>query len=181
MPGVLLRALIEYKFVGNPTWRMSDGKDLVRVELTFHKALPTMSYYKWRAESRRQPAPSAGELTRQPAPAARPTRRQTLVRRPPPCQEKETSLPSRQSLPDTPRQHIIHGCTQKTAIIQPLPIISRPPPATFTSLPLARRSRRHGRSHHQRRPTRRTVPATTASTSYLYIRGMTPRKSTTST
>ena len=40
MPGVLLRALSEYKFVGTPLWRMSDGKDLVRVELTFHKALP---------------------------------------------------------------------------------------------------------------------------------------------
>ena len=41
MPGVLFRALSEYKFVGTPLWRMSDGKDLVRVELTFHKALPT--------------------------------------------------------------------------------------------------------------------------------------------
>ena len=35
MPGVLLRALSEYKFVGTPFWRMSDGKGLVRVELTF--------------------------------------------------------------------------------------------------------------------------------------------------
>ena len=66
MPVVLLRALSEYKFVGSPLWRMSDGKDLVRVELTFHKALPTKSYYKKRAESRRQPAPSADEWPRQP-------------------------------------------------------------------------------------------------------------------
>ena len=43
MPGVLLRALSEYSFVGTPLWRMSDGKDLVRAELTFHKALPTKS------------------------------------------------------------------------------------------------------------------------------------------
>ena len=71
MPGVLLRALSEYKFVGTPLWRMSDGKDLVRVELTFHKALPTKPYYKRRAQSRRQPAPSAGEWPRQPVPAPR--------------------------------------------------------------------------------------------------------------
>ena len=69
MPGVLLRALSEYKFVGTPLWRMSDGKDLVGVELTSHKALPTKPYYKKRTESRRQPAPSAGEWPRQPAPA----------------------------------------------------------------------------------------------------------------
>ena len=60
------------KFVGTPLWRMADGKDLVRVELTFHKKLPTPRYYKKRAESRRQPAPPAGEWPRQPAPATRP-------------------------------------------------------------------------------------------------------------
>ena len=73
MPGVFLRALSEYKFVGTPLWRMSDGKDLVRVELTFHKALPTKPYYKKRAGSRRQPAPSAGEWPRQPAAATGPS------------------------------------------------------------------------------------------------------------
>ena len=57
MPGVLLRALSEYKFVGTPLWRMSDGKDLVRVELTFPKKLPTPRFYKKGTESRRQPAP----------------------------------------------------------------------------------------------------------------------------
>ena len=60
MPGALLRALSEYKFVGTPLWKMSDGKDLVRVELTFHKKLPTPRYYKKAAESRRQPATPAG-------------------------------------------------------------------------------------------------------------------------
>ena len=57
MPGVLLRALSEYKFAGTPLWRMSEGKDLVRVELTFHKKLPAPRVYKKGAESRRQPAP----------------------------------------------------------------------------------------------------------------------------
>ena len=51
MPGILLRTLSEYKFVGTPLWRMSDGKDLVRVELTFHKKLPTPRVYKKGAES----------------------------------------------------------------------------------------------------------------------------------
>ena len=72
MPGVLLRALSEYKFVSTPLWRMSDGKDLVQVELTFHKKLPTSRIYKKGAESRRQPAPLAGEWPRQPAAASRP-------------------------------------------------------------------------------------------------------------
>ena len=45
---VLLNALREYNFVGSPLWRLSDGKDLVRVELTFHKNQPTTRYYKKR-------------------------------------------------------------------------------------------------------------------------------------
>ena len=75
IPAVLLRALSEYKFVGHPLWRMADGKDHVRVELTFHKTLPTLPVYKRRAESRRQPAPSAGEWPRQPTAARQPHRR----------------------------------------------------------------------------------------------------------
>ena len=69
IPAVLLRALSEYKFVGHPIWRMADGKDHVRVELTFHKTVPTLPVYKRRAESRRQPAPFAGEWPRQPTAA----------------------------------------------------------------------------------------------------------------
>ena len=103
---ILLNAVRKYTFVGSPLWRMSDGKDLVRVELTFHKVLSTNKYKK-STESRRLPAPSAGEWPRQPDPAPRPTRRQTPVRQPLPCQEKETSPPPAQTLPDTPRQHII--------------------------------------------------------------------------
>ena len=99
MPGVLLRALSEYGFVGTPLLRMSDGKDLVRVELTFHKALPTKPYYKRRAESRRQPAPSAGEATRQPVPASRPP-----PRREPTQIERETLPPPPQTTTQTPLQ-----------------------------------------------------------------------------
>ena len=66
---VLLNAIRKYNFVGSPLWRMSDGKDLVRVELTFHKNQPTTRLYKKGAESRGQPAPSAGEWLRQPVAA----------------------------------------------------------------------------------------------------------------
>ena len=106
LPTVLMNALKEYTFVGSPLWRMSDGKDLVRVELTFHKVLPT-NRYKKRAESRRQPAPSAGEWPRQPAAATRPptTTRSTPARRQP-TMEREMPPPPTQTLPDTTRQHI---------------------------------------------------------------------------
>ena len=83
IPAALLRALNEYKFVGHPLWRMADGKDHVRVELTFHKNLPTLPVYKKWAESRRQPAPSAGEWPRQP----------TAARRPPPTRLTPTVPP----------------------------------------------------------------------------------------
>ena len=60
IPAELLNALREYNFVGYPLWRMSDGKDFVWVELTFHKNLPTTRLYKKGAESKRHPAPYAG-------------------------------------------------------------------------------------------------------------------------
>ena len=47
---VLLNALKEFNFVGARLWRLSDGKDLVRVELTFHKTQPTSRYVKKRAK-----------------------------------------------------------------------------------------------------------------------------------
>ena len=48
---------------------MPDGKDLVRVELAFHKMLPTIRLYKKGAESRRQP------LLARASPQLRPDRR----------------------------------------------------------------------------------------------------------
>ena len=97
IPSVLLNALKEFNFVGTPLWRLSDGKDLVRVELTFHKNhQPTSRYVKKRAERRRrQPAPSAGEWPRQPISARRSpmttTRSTPASRQPTP--EKETPPP----------------------------------------------------------------------------------------
>ena len=108
---------------------MSDGKDLVRVELTFHKALPTKPYYKRRAESRRQPASSAGEWPRQPAPASRPP-----PRREPTQIERETLPPTTQTMQQTSQQ-IIRPRYKTTASITASPIINRPAPASPESPP----------------------------------------------
>ena len=118
IPAVLLRALSEYRFVGHPLWRMADGKDHVRVELTFHKNLPTQAIFKKRAESRRQPAPSAGEWPRQPTAARRPppTRSSPTVqpvRREAP--EKETSPPALQNGDYTRHHHSFKTTTDSTA------------------------------------------------------------------
>ena len=129
MPGVLLRALSEYKFVGTPLWRMSGGKDLVRVELTFHKKLPTPRFYKKGAESRRQPAPPAGEWSRQPAPATR-----LPPRRVPTQMEKETLPPPTQTVLQTLHQ-IIRPRYKNTATITASPTITRPAPASPVTPP----------------------------------------------
>ena len=65
---------------------MADGKDHVRVELTFHKTLPTLPVYKKRVESRWQLASSAGEWPRQP----------TAARRRPPPERRLQHADSRQ-------------------------------------------------------------------------------------
>ena len=128
IPAVLLRALSEYKFVGHPLWRMADGKDHVHVKLIFHKTLPTLPVYKRRAESRRQPALSAGEWPRQPTAARQPpppTRPTPPARRQPTTPEQETTPPAPQILQiDTAT--IIVPSPPKTAQILPSPIIRRP-------------------------------------------------------
>ena len=82
---------------------MTGGKDHDRVELTFHKNLPTLTVYKRRAKSRRQPAPSAA---RRPPPTTRST---PTASREPTAPEKETSPPALQTLelntPDTRHHH----------------------------------------------------------------------------
>ena len=61
-------ALKEHPFVGSPLCRMSDGKDLVRVELTY-QPIDTRRGLKAGGSL----YPSAGEWPRQFAPATRPT------------------------------------------------------------------------------------------------------------
>ena len=134
MPGVLLRALSEYNFVGTPLLRMPDEEGLVRVELTFHKALLTKLYYKRRAESRKQPA-SADEWLRQPAPAARPTTSLTPARRQP--TSEETPPPAEQTLQTTVPTTIRYQRQPQTAKITPTPTIMKPttPPPSPASPP----------------------------------------------
>ena len=157
IPAVLLRALSEYKFVGHPLWRMADGKDHVRVELTFHKNLTTQPVFKKRAESRRQPAPSAGEWPRQPTAARRPppTRStptvQPTVRREAP--EKEISPPALQILEITPDTITVSRPPQ-TAQLTPSPCIKKPTtPTPSPESPRAKRPRMKSPKYTSKQPT----------------------------
>ena len=143
IPAVLLRAPSEYKFVGHPLLRMADGKDHVRVELTFHKNLPTQPIFKKRAKSRRQPAPSAGEWPRQP----------TAARRPPPTRsalEKETSPPALQIMEITPDTITVTRPPQ-TAQLTPSPSIKKP--AASPEVPRAKRPRTKSPKYTSKQPT----------------------------
>ena len=102
---------------------MADWKDHVCVDLTFHKTLPTLPVYKRRAESRRQPAPSAGEWPRQPTAARQPppptTRPTPPARRQPTTPENETTPPAPQTLQiDTPATITVQR-PPKTAQVTP--------------------------------------------------------------
>ena len=170
MPGVLLRALSEYKFVGTPLWRKSDGKDLVR-ELTFHKKLPTPRFYKKGAESRSKPAPPAGEWPRQPAPATRSPPRRA------PTQMERTLPPLTQTILQTPHQ-IIRPRYKNTATITASPTITRPAPASPVTPPpkktrkclqrqIARSRTAHTTTTKSTRSTRNTTSRTLSATSFM--------------
>ena len=65
LPEVLLNALSQYRFNGSPLWRVREGKDHVKIKVTFWKQ--TNQYFgKKGAEGRRQPTPPAGEWPHQP-------------------------------------------------------------------------------------------------------------------
>ena len=156
IPAVQLRALSEYKFVGHPLWRMADGKDHVRVELTFHKNLQTQPVFKKRAESRRQPAPSAGDRPHLPTAARRPppTRSmptaQPTVRREAP--EKETSPPALQIMEITPDTITVSRPPQ-TAQLTTSPSIKKPAtPTPSPEVPRAKRPRRKSPKYTSKQP-----------------------------
>ena len=124
IPSVLLNALKEFNFVGAPLWRLSDGKDLVRVVLTFHKNQPTSRYDKRRAKSRRQPASSAGEWPRQPTAAIEDLRRPD---RRLPADSRLWRRRHHTSRPDTADNNTLHHQTSAQATDStPSPIIWRP-------------------------------------------------------
>ena len=125
------------------------GKDLVRVELTFHKKLPTPRVYKKGAESRRQPAPPAGEWPRQPAPARRPPRRE------PTQMERETLPPPPQTTVQTPHQ-ITRPRYKTTATIT-----ASPSPDQHQRLPWHRLRRKPGKSLPHQTARSNTVRTTT--------------------
>ena len=136
---------------------MADGKDRVRVELTFHKDLPTQPVFKKMAESRRQPAPSDGEWPRQPTATRRsqPTRSkptaQPTVRREAP--EKETSPPALQIMEITPDTITVSRPPQ-AAQLTPSPSIKKPAtPTPSPKVPRAKRPRTKSPKYTIKQPT----------------------------
>ena len=125
IPAVLLRALSEYKFVGHPLWKMADGKDHVRVELTFHKTLPMLPVYKRRAESRLASGLTSPQLLDNHHQQQPDQRLQHANSRQ--CQRRRTP-PAPQTLQlETPATITVQR-PLKTAQITPSPIIQRPVP-----------------------------------------------------
>ena len=121
LPRVLQNALREYKFASSPLWRLSDGRDLVKAELTFRK---TTIVTKRAASRDRGPtrfhstirklkpsAPSVGEWPRQPRPASQP---EHARRRSTP--EKETPPPTMQTQPTETASTILNELKEKIAI-----------------------------------------------------------------
>ena len=129
---------------GQILWKMSDGKDLVKVGLTFHKQSTDRRIYKKMAESRRQRVASPA------LPAWRPAeQRPTPARRQPtPCMKKKVASPSSQTLQEPPTSIITHGRTQQKVTIETsLTIIwpTTPPPT-----PDSRLCRRAGSTLYRR-------------------------------
>ena len=80
---ILKNALRDFGFNQAPLWRLAEGKDLVKVELTFHKNnKPTTGRKKGDTCRTAQSAPPAGEWPHQPRPASIQVLRQT----PPPAE-----------------------------------------------------------------------------------------------
>ena len=129
------------------------------------------------AESRRQPAPSAGGLAsplllQHRWPGRRLLADGRLWRRR--CHHRQRRL--FQTLQDNTSHMIAHRRQQPSKQRR-----SSPDHHQQQLLLQSAYRRSQGRSLHQRQPTRRTVSATTASTSHiLYMRSMTSRKFTTS-
>ena len=152
-------------------------KDHVRVELAFHKNQPMLPVYKRRAESRRQPAPSAGEWPRQP----------TAARKPPPLTTRPTPPARRQ--PTTPEKETTPPAPQTLQIDTPATITVQRPPKTAQITPSSRDQLHHLllQNHHRQRSReqsrrRRTLhPRSTFMSilrkSTLYMRSTTSRMS----
>ena len=113
VPVILKNALRDFGFNQAPLWRLAEGKDLVKVELTFYKSnRPTAGRKKGDTSRTAQSAPSAGEWPRQP----RPARTEVLRQTPPPT---ETTI-----LVQPPAT--IHKPTTKTVTNAEGPIITAP-------------------------------------------------------
>ena len=177
-----MNALKEFSFVGAPIWRLSNGKDLVCVELAFIRTNCKIRQEEGR--NRRQPALSAGEWSCKPTTARRlmttKTRSTPARRQPTP---EETSPPAVQTLQPLTNSTIRHKRKPQTAEITSSPIIMRPTilppssnsPATKKKQESSRRSTRHDHLHSTstsrwRMNTPFTISTTSRTSTPSYIR-----------
>ena len=154
LPGIIVSAIKAYEFTDKPLWRIGEGLDHVKIELTYKLPTdqPTVSVEqrektvmskpkRGKAKRRTEPAPSAGEWPRQPLPAeqppstpVKPTRTQSNRRCKTPLRELPPSPPLRQCPPpltptiiETPST-ITLPSNRPANQPPPSPLVQPPPP-----------------------------------------------------
>ena len=135
LPAILVSTINAFEFPGNPLWRVGQGLDHVKIELTYklptdqptvsveQKEKPVMSNPKrGKAKRRTEPAPSAGEWPRQSLPAKQPP---STPAKPTRQQPRRNCKTPRRELPTSP---LLRQCPPPatTTIIEEPTTIQRP-------------------------------------------------------
>ena len=144
LPAIIVSAINAYEFTDKPLWRIGEGLDHVKIELTYKLPTdqPTVSVEhakekpfimpnpkRGKAKRRTEPAPSTGKWPRQTLPAAQPPTRQQPTRH---CKTpRKVQLPTECRPPTTPTLIV-----ERPTIQKPNAKTTAPPPASPTlSLP----------------------------------------------
>ena len=144
LPAVLVHAIQDFAFTDKPLWRIGEGLQHVKIELTFKLPTnqptctdrgkkPAMS--KGAESRKKKPAPAAGEWPRQPLPAGRPPKCQSVL--PTPARE---CLPPTTTTIDSPPPAAIQRPAATVPPATPTPTLSPP-----KKMPL---ERLHNQRHH---------------------------------
>ena len=146
VPAILKNALTDFQFQRPPLWRLAEGQELVKVELTFLKPSknnqPTAADRKKRAASRnRKPAPSANEWPRQPRPARQPA--EVL---------RETPPPTETTLPVEPPATVIRLVQTPATTIDGGPMEELPTPSTTTMKSQASPPKKKHKKNKKKKP-----------------------------
>ena len=142
LPAILVSTINAFEFPGNPLWRVGQGLDHVKIELTYKlptdqptvsvehaKEKPFIMPNPKRRNKRTKPAPSTGEWPRQTLPAAKPRTRQQPARH---CKTPHKEQPPTECRPPTTPTLTV----ERPTIEKPTTKTTAPPPASPTlSLP----------------------------------------------